>query len=162
MLHRDRVAQASLPVRRIFLFLMSIAGALVIISCLVLLGGPLDPSRRNLHITLFDVSAEQNVPSWFSAALWLMAGLTCMMCAFVGLTRRGQWVFLGMFCIVFSLDETVSLHENVLAQIGDSMLGDHGRNSAMDLGGTGAILALAIAAVSLRLIGPCRRLSVDW
>jgi hypothetical protein len=67
---------------------------------------------------LFDLGAEQNPPSMFSAALFVLNALLLFLIyrlRRIGKLqeRNGCWLFLGWLFLFLSLDEAVSLHETL-------------------------------------------------
>lgn len=61
----------------------------------------------------FDVGREINVPTWFSAGLWVTAGLLAGYFARRASRHRRSWALFAVVCIVFSIDETLELHERL-------------------------------------------------
>ena len=99
----------------------------------------------------FDVGREINVPTWFSAGLWLIAGLLAGYFARRASRHRRSWALFCLVCIVFSLDETLELHER-LDVIGNEL----GRYLPVQLGFTwvlpGVLIAGLIGLSLLRMV----------
>ncbi len=66
----------------------------------------------------FDVGREINLPTWFSAGLWITAGILAGYFARRASRHRRSWALFCVVCLVFSIDETLELHER-LDVIGD-------------------------------------------
>jgi len=68
---------------------------------------------------LFDLNDENNVPTWFSSFLWSTAAYCCYRLRKVdqGASGRfrnsGYWLWLGVVCLLLSLDEVAQVHESV-------------------------------------------------
>ncbi|MHB1224290.1 MAG: hypothetical protein ACYC2G_09650 [Gemmatimonadaceae bacterium] len=62
-------------------------------------------------VPLFDVNLEGNVPTWFSSALLLMAGLAALAIARADRPNRIQWAAMGAVATLLSIDETAQVHE---------------------------------------------------
>ncbi|MBY0546200.1 MAG: hypothetical protein K2W95_02855 [Candidatus Obscuribacterales bacterium] len=71
------------------------------------------PSANLVH--MFDMGAEQNVPTWFSSLYWLSVGLSAFCCfsAENGMKFRWPWLLIGAVFSFASLDEFAEIHEAV-------------------------------------------------
>lgn len=111
-----------------------------------------DPDESAMLPTLFDVNTEANVPTWFSATLWLLAAVAA---AAVSVLARGQtrrrrrgWVAFAAVLGLLSLDEAASLHERLLGAAGSRLVGtdsDGLLHFAWVVPGALVALALALA-----------------
>ncbi len=61
----------------------------------------------------FDVGREINVPTWFSAGLWIVIGLLAGYYSRRAARFRVSWGFFSFLAIFLSLDETLELHERL-------------------------------------------------
>jgi hypothetical protein len=62
-------------------------------------------------VTLFDLPSEGNVPTWFSSAQFLLAGLACFVASRQEGATRNAWVALALVMTAFSADEIAGFHE---------------------------------------------------
>lgn len=90
----------------------------------------------------FDVGREINLPTWFSAGLWISAGILAGYFARRASRHRGSWALFCAVCMVFSIDETLELHER-LDVIGSEL----GRYLPLQLGFTWVIPGILIAGL---------------
>ena len=90
----------------------------------------------------FDVGREINLPTWFSAGLWITAGILAGYFARRASRHRGSWALFCAVCMVFSIDETLELHER-LDVIGSEL----GRYLPLQLGFTWVIPGILIAGL---------------
>ncbi len=71
--------------------------------------------ERTYISQMFSLSYEKNVPTWYSAGLLLVSGITLALIASVrrrqGAIHVGYWWGLSAAFIYISIDETVSIHE---------------------------------------------------
>lgn len=86
-----------------------LVGALAIEAVLVLahvaVGLPLEVDRLRLD-------QEQSLPTWFSTTQYAFAALAC------ALVPRRPWAVLSALLLAFSIDDAVSTHEQVGANVG--------------------------------------------
>lgn len=72
-------------------------------------------------LTLFDVGAESNIPTWFSSLQLLLASV--LLAAIAIVTKRGgerygwHWGVLSAIFLLLSVDEEASIHEAIGAQL---------------------------------------------
>lgn len=143
--------------RRTFFFLCAIAGTLVVLGPALRLWAALarrdDPAQSDVLPTMFDVNTEGNVPSWFSASLWVAAAILCLACALLARRRRRQWVALAVVCLLLSADEAASFHERVFGALGVAVLGDD-RTPLLHFAWVlpGVLFALVIVSACTRLV----------
>jgi hypothetical protein len=71
--------------------------------------------------SLFDLAAESNVPTWFSQAQFLLAGLACAEVAVDGENVRLMWSLVAFVMGFFSLDEVAKIHERIEDRAGDAL-----------------------------------------
>ena len=73
------------------------------------------PDSHPTFIRLFDLSRENNIPSWFSANLLFCSALLLFTIGYLHnispTKHRTQWSTLGILFMFLSLDESASLHE---------------------------------------------------
>ncbi|WP_432544581.1 hypothetical protein [Kineococcus sp. SYSU DK002] len=124
--------EVTISPRRLLLGLLAVVAALTLTSYAFLLltvglgvDAPVVVSARKF----FDVNAETNLPSWFSAVLLTVTGLvTCDAGrrAFAGRQPwRWHWTVLGAGFCYLSLDELVGLHERFVGPM-TALVGDGG------------------------------------
>ena len=70
--------------------------------------------------TLFDLNSENNVPTWFSVALWLLLVAAAVLAAALDAERRPGLLGLAAVAALMSLDEAAALHER-LNGVGDAL-----------------------------------------
>lgn len=112
----------AVPWRRISLW-RSFAYLLIPVAVLSLISGSLALATQwappehvetaRFWFYFFDVGREINVPTWFSAGLWITAGLLAGYFARRASRHRRSWALFAVVCIVFSIDETLELHERL-------------------------------------------------
>lgn len=100
---------------------------------------------------LFDNQSENNLPSWYNAALWLVAGLIIAFIARRSASFTKTWWAFAVICVYFSIDETIGFHEH-LEILGQSIGNDAGVGLPFAWVIPAAIIAVVIAVVFLRLI----------
>lgn len=103
--------------------------------------------RIHFWFYFFDVGREINVPTWFSAGLWILTGVVAGYFARKASRFRRSWWLFASVCIFFSLDETLELHERL-----DLIGGRIALLLPFDLGFTWVIPGIAIAAVLVLLL----------
>ena len=99
----------------------------------------------------FDVGREINVPTWFSAGLWIVIGLLAGYYSRRAARFRVSWGFFSFLAIFLSLDETLELHER-LDVIGAEMA----KHLPVEPGFTwvlpGVLIAVVLCAFLVRLV----------
>lgn len=67
----------------------------------------------------FDFDDESSVPTWYAQALFLLFGVTALLCAYLEKSRALQRLFglMGVIALAFSIDEGAGIHEFVLQTI---------------------------------------------
>lgn len=99
----------------------------------------------------FDVGREINVPTWFSAGLWIGVGLITGYFARRAARFRVSWGFFAFLAFFLSLDETLELHERL-----DGIGNELARYVPITLGFTwvlpGVLIAAVLCAFLLRLV----------
>ncbi|MDZ4089676.1 MAG: hypothetical protein U1D68_00495, partial [Arthrobacter sp.] len=90
----------------------------------------------------FDVGREINLPTWFSAGLWITAGILAGYFARRASRHRRSWALFCVVCMVFSIDETLELHERL-----DAIGNELGRHLPLQLGFTWVIPGILIAGL---------------
>lgn len=112
------------------------------------------PEPRWTYILLgeiFNLDREINIPTWFTAGLWLISAILATVFAVSAPTRRRSWWLFAGVCMFMSIDESISLHERlnpagaVLAQRFDI-----GLRYAWVIPGT--IIALVLVLLLARLV----------
>lgn len=103
--------------------------------------------RIHFWFYFFDVGREINVPTWFSAGLWILAGVVAGYFARKASRFRKSWWLFASVCIFFSLDETLELHERL-----DLIGGRIALLLPFEVGFTWVIPGIAIAAVLVLLL----------
>ncbi len=104
--------------RRLAIFLLAVIAVLVTGHLLGwLFEYVLDHDRVFGLIALFNLGAEQNVPTWFSSLILLSAG---GLCALIGLDARHReetsstpWFGLGGIFLFLSWDEIFGIHDRI-------------------------------------------------
>ena len=140
---------------RSFAYLMIPVVILVLISGSLALATQWSPPESvetvRFWFFFFDVGREINLPTWFSAGLWITAGILAGYFARRASRYRGSWRLFCAVCLVFSIDETLELHER-LDVIGSEL----GRYLPLQLGFTwvipGALIAGLIGLALLRMV----------
>jgi hypothetical protein len=68
-------------------------------------------------LQLFDLNEEQNLPTWWTAFLFTVAGLLALL---LGLSERAQrpWIPLGVLMLALGLDDIARLHERMETAVG--------------------------------------------
>lgn len=103
--------------------------------------------RIHFWFYFFDVGREINVPTWFSAGLWILTGVVAGYIARkAGRFKKSWWLFASV-CIFFSLDETLELHERL-----DLIGGRIALLLPFEVGFTWIIPGILIAAVLVLLL----------
>ena len=99
----------------------------------------------------FDVGREINVPTWFSAGVWIMIGVLAGYFARHATRFRFSWGFFSFLALFLSLDETLELHERL-----DGIGNELARYVPVQLGFTwvipGVLIAALVCALLLRLV----------
>lgn len=99
----------------------------------------------------FDVGREINVPTWFSAGLWILIGVLAGYYARHAIRARISWGFFSFVAVFLSLDETLELHERL-----DVLGNELARFVPVQLGFTwvipGVLIAGVLCALLLRLV----------
>jgi hypothetical protein len=90
----------------------------------------------------FDVGREINLPTWFSAGLWIAAGILAGYFARRASRHRRSWALFCIVCLVFSIDETLELHERL-----DVIGAELSRYLPLQLGFTWVIPGVLIAGL---------------
>lgn len=103
--------------------------------------------RIHFWFYFFDVGREINVPTWFSAGLWILAGVVAGYFARKATRFRKSWWLFASVCVFFSLDETLELHERL-----DLIGGRIALLLPFEVGFTWIIPGIAIAAVLVLLL----------
>jgi len=98
----------------------------------------------------FDVDREATVPTWFTAALFLGGAVAVAASNLRPELRARGWTVLAVVLVVLSLDETVSLHEEIGDQ-GEELFGDSGLFAAAWVV-PGLVFAAVVATLSLRAV----------
>ncbi|WP_104182340.1 hypothetical protein [Arthrobacter sp. B0490] len=99
----------------------------------------------------FNLDREVNIPTWFTAALWLAVAAMAAVLALRASSHRRSWWLFSLVSLVFSIDESTSLHERlnpagaVLAQRFDI-----GLRFAWVI--PGSVIALVLVLLLLRLV----------
>lgn len=99
----------------------------------------------------FDVGREINVPTWFSAGLWIVIGLLAAYYCRHAVRFRSSWGFFSFLAFFLSLDETLELHER-LDVVGNELA----RFLPVTVGFTwvlpGVLIAAVLCAFLVRLV----------
>ena len=103
---------------RIILVLGLVAFLLVLFSIIgQLLLKPTQPVHIQGIITLFDLAAEGNLPTYYSSVLLLIAALLLFVVTLMERTIKSRyvpyWAFLTIGFIYLSMDEILMLHEGI-------------------------------------------------
>ncbi|HSL38240.1 MAG TPA: hypothetical protein VK883_15585 [Arthrobacter sp.] len=151
----DAAAWRRISLWRSFTYLMIPVVLLVLISGSLALATQWAPPESvetvRFWFYFFDVGREINLPTWFSAGLWITAGILAGYFARRASRHRGSWALFCAVCMVFSIDETLELHER-LDVIGSEL----GRYLPLQLGFTwvipGDLIAGLIGLSLLRMV----------
>jgi hypothetical protein len=131
---------------------------------------PLWESRTGDEEYLWDLSAEGNLPTWYSSVKLAVLALLLLAFAWVSRSRssRATWIlgFVGAAFLVLSMDELIGIHERLAPEVED-LVGERG-GSALDVTGPWMLVAaplflggLALAAYLGRdLLRDRRRISL--
>lgn len=142
----DVMAWRRISLWRSFAYLMIPVAMLVLTSGSLALATQWSPPESvetvRFWFYFFDVGREINLPTWFSAGLWITAGILAGYFARSASRHRGSWALFCVVCIVFSIDETLELHER-LDVIGSEL----GRYLPLQLGFTWVIPGVLIAGL---------------
>ena len=111
-----------------YIVLLAVSLALVALHVVAIkLTGP-DPAGQSFK-ALFDLNGEANIPTWFSASLWLLAAACAFRLSGRSTARpefsanRYYWLAIAIGCIFLSADETAQFHETIGALM-DRAAGD--------------------------------------
>jgi hypothetical protein len=111
-------------------------------------------------VSLVDVDAEQNLPTWFSSGLLALNAAASWLAAASDPARRRAWKGLAFIFALLSADEVATMHERVAAA-----LIEEARAARLAVGGVWAVggaIVLAFTAIYLRFwIGLPARLRRD-
>lgn len=111
------------------------------------------PRLQTLY-NLVDPNREQNLSSWLNAALWLVAGVVAGCAALLARSRRISWWTFAVACTYFSVDETVSLHEQLNAPLAATAGGSPFLHYAWVLPGAAATVLVVLLLLRLVLSLP--------
>ena len=104
------------PVRRAYPRLDVLVMAVAIAGAIGLAGADffMRYAARNV-VELTDIDGQKNLTTWFQSSILLGASGCAFLIAltFAGWRRRAQWAILGSGLAFFSLDKSISLHEQV-------------------------------------------------
>ncbi|HDL42089.1 MAG TPA: hypothetical protein ENG98_03665 [Actinobacteria bacterium] len=70
-------------------------------------------------LDVFDLNAEQSIPSWFSSALLLVAAALTAGVAAKSRTMTWRWAGLAVMLLLASIDETIAVHERLSEPVGN-------------------------------------------
>ena len=142
----DAAAWRRISLWRSFTYLMIPVVLLVLISGSLALAtqwsSPEYVETFRFWFYFFDVGRELNVPTWFSAGLWITAGILAGYFARRASRHRRSWALFALVCMVLSIDETLELHER-LDVIGSEL----GKYLPLELGFTWVIPGVLIAGL---------------
>jgi hypothetical protein len=72
-------------------------------------------------LSLFDVGAERNIPTWFESMQFMLCSVLLAVVALSGRQRGGRytkhWGFLSIILLYMSLDEVATIHETIGAEL---------------------------------------------
>ena len=68
-------------------------------------------------VRMFDLGSERNIPTLYTVLLFVLASLQCFLAAMAEYRGSGKWVFLGFIFIGLSVDEFVSIHEQLITPV---------------------------------------------
>ena len=151
------------PSTKVFVFMSVTTWLLASLHVLVAFFDPF-PAANLVH--MFDMGAEQNVPTWFSSLYWLAVGASAFFCFTVdrGLKLRWPWLLIGAIFSFASLDEFAEIHENVGTALQESIhsgvvrqLSDGSPNSPW-VGFYLPVLGVAVLSIVLFLLKKLSRL----
>ncbi|MDT0166195.1 hypothetical protein Q9R32_11600 [Actinotalea sp. AC32] len=73
-----------------------------------------------LESRLLDMDRENNLPTWFSSSLFLLAAFACLGAAAHAERRTGRvgWLVVALLSFAFSVDEVASMHEEAGRRLG--------------------------------------------
>lgn len=107
-----------------------------------------------------DVNSEQNLPTWYSATLLLLAAIACAVAGALAPTGpQRRWWLVAVLMLALSIDEAVGLHEE-LGDIGDDLVSPRGwLHFAWVVPGAigGVLVVLAVVDLARRLPRPAAR-----
>lgn len=142
----EATAWRRISLGRSFTYLMIPVVLLVLISGSLALATQWAPPESvetvRFWFYFFDVGREINLPTWFSAGLWITAGILAGYFARRASRHRGSWALFCAVCMVFSIDETLELHERL-----DVLGSELGRYLPVQLGFTWVIPGVLIAGL---------------
>lgn len=144
-----------LPLRRVALWLIVIALAIVLIALASLTAHQRTTGMlsQNLHTVFwyFDVGREYNLATWYGSGLWLLLGLVAAVIAVSRPAFRASWWLLAAVALFASIDEYLEVHERL--DVPGNWIAER---LPVDLGFTwvliGAPLALLIVLLLARLV----------
>ena len=142
----EDMAWRRISLRQSFAYLMIPVALLSLISGSLALATQLSPPESvetvRFWFYFFDVGREINLPTWFSAGLWITAGILAGYFARRASRHRRAWAVFCVVCMVFSIDETLELHERL-----DTIGNELGRYLSLQLGFTWVIPGVLIAGL---------------
>jgi hypothetical protein len=144
LLGSDHPRAEGYPRLDIAIFAVVVAGAIVLVGA--------DFYMRHLTKSiaeLTDIDGQKNFTTWFHSSILLGASLSALlMLPLVAGRRRLQWGVLGAGLAFFSLDKSISLHEQVGRGIANTFsLSDSAGRVAWEAAWSPIILATAIALI---------------
>ena len=141
-------------ITRSFIVLMIPVVVLAAVSLLMWHLLRVTPSPSWFHVLLgdlFDVNKEVNLPTWFSAGLWLCSGLVAGLLARWSLSHRRSWWSFATACLLFSVDEATLLHER-LGAAGTVVAEELGLEMRYAWVLPGVVIAAVVALLFLRFV----------
>lgn len=110
----------------------------------------------NLVWTTFDIGDEANVAVWIASSFWLLLGVLAALAALTSERFTRSWWLFAVVAVIASADEAGQLHEKLFV-VGDRMAPFVPIDVHYNWVIPGAILALLVGALLLRLVLALRR-----
>jgi len=128
--------------------ILAMLGISSLLSGAVVISRKMDSGVLYRLFQLLNLDFERNVPTWFSAMLLTVNGLTLLLIAYhtKALERRYflHWLFLGGVFFMLSMDEFVQFHEQVIRPIREMLNTDRFLYNAWIIPAGIAVLVLGI------------------
>ena len=145
LLGSDQTGRRDYPRLDVVVFAIAVVGAIALAGA--------DFYMR--HVTksiaeLTDIDGQKNFTTWFHSSILVGAALSALLVipTVAGLRRRAQWGVLGTGLAFFSLDKSISLHEQVGRGLANTFsLSDSASRVAWEAAWSPIILATAIALI---------------
>ncbi|MES0360016.1 MAG: hypothetical protein ABUK20_03810 [Anaerolineales bacterium] len=108
--------------KKIFIFLLSVMGLLILLSVTLNLLSLLDIPVFRVTRRIFDLNTERNIPTLFSSVTLLVSAVLLGYIAYLTRITGGPysilWAVLSLGFLFLSVDETAYIHENLSEDVG--------------------------------------------